>query len=186
MRTLFGDRNARIYIAGHALSLIGDNSLWLAMGIWVKIQTGSNSAAGLTYFAYVCGLMLSPVGGLVADRVRRRPLLIAANFVTGGIVCLLLFAHGKDQLWLIFLVLFLYGAAGGLIESAQTALLAVMLPAELLGEANSVLQVAEVGMRVITPVIGAGLLTWVGPGPVILLDAATFLGAGDATHTITA
>jgi MFS family permease len=177
MGGLLRHRDARIYIAGQALSLIGDNSLWLAMGIYVKIITGSTSAAGLTFCAYICGLLLVPIGGLIADRVRRRPLLIVANLATGALVCALLLAHGRGQLWLIYLVLFGYGAAGGLIGSAQTALLAVMLPEDLLGDANSLLMVAEVGLRIATPVIGAGLLAWVGPKPVILLDAATFLGA---------
>jgi predicted MFS family arabinose efflux permease len=177
------NRNARTYIAGQALSLIGDNALWLAMAIWVKILTGSNSAAGLTYLAFLCGLLLAPAGGVVADRLRRRPLLIGANLANAALVCLLLLA-GHGQVWLIYLVLFGYGAAGAMIMSAQTALLAVMLPEDLLGEANSLLQVAEVGLRIITPLIGAGLLAWLGPAPVILLDAGTFVAAAVATFAL--
>ena len=184
MRKLFRHRNARIYLIGQALSLVGDNSLWLAMAIFVKIITGSNSAAGLTFLAYICGLLLAPVGGLVADRVRRRPLLIAANLATGAMVCALLLVHGRSQVWLIYLVMFGYGAAGGLIGAAQTALLAVMLPKDLLGEANSLLVSASVGLRVATPLIGAGLLAWAGARPVILLDAATFLGASLAVLAV--
>jgi MFS family permease len=173
-------RDARIYIAGQALSLLGDNALWLAMGIYVKIVTGSNSAAGITFFVYICGLLLGPVGGLIADRVRRRPLLIVVNWITGAGVCLLLLASGRGAVWLIYLVMFGYGVSGGVINAAQTALLAVILPEDLLGEANSLLQVAEMGLRVVTPLIGAGLLALVGPKPVILLDAGTFAVAGVA------
>jgi MFS family permease len=178
MRRLFANRDARIYLVGQSFSLAGDNALWLAMAIWVKILTGSNSAAGLTFFAFLLGLMLAPLGGVLADRMPRRPLLIAANLVNGALVCLLLLAGGRHQIWLIYLVMFGYGAVGGLIMSAQTALLTVMLPDDLLGEANSLLQVAEVGLRSVTPLIGAGLLAWLGPGPVILLDAGTFGVAG--------
>jgi MFS family permease len=177
-------RDARIYLSSQALSLLGDNALWLAMGIYVKIVTGSNSAAGITFFAYICGLLTSPVGGYIADRVRRRLLLIVTNFVTSGLVCVLLLAHSRGQVWLIYLVLFGYGVSGGVISAAQTALLVVMLPAELLDEANSVLQVAEMGLRVITPLIGAGLLALVGPKPVILIDAGTFAVAGFALLTL--
>jgi MFS family permease len=184
MNRLFAHRDARIYLAGQSLSLVGDNALWLAMAIWVKILTGSNSAAGLTFFAYICGLMLAPFGGLLADRVPRRPLLAAANLLTGGWVCALLLVGGRGQVWLVYLVMVGYGAAGGAIMSAQTALLAVMLPDDLLGEANSLLQVAELGLRVITPLIGAGLLAWLGPQPVILLDAGTFLAAAVATLAV--
>ncbi len=36
MRRLLGYRDARVYLAGQILSVLGDNALWLAMGIWVK------------------------------------------------------------------------------------------------------------------------------------------------------
>ena len=142
--------------------MIGDSALWLAMGIWVKILTGSNSAAGLTFFAFICGCLAAPVSGAVADRFRRRPLLIAANLGTAALVCALLLVHGRGQVWLIYLVMFGYGAASSLITSAQTALLPALVPGDLLGEANSVLQMAQQGLRLISPLLGAGLLA--GPG----------------------
>jgi len=57
MRRLLSHRDARVYIAGQGLSVIGDSALWLAMGIWVKMLTGSNSAAGLTFFPFICGCL---------------------------------------------------------------------------------------------------------------------------------
>jgi MFS family permease len=175
MRRLFAHRDARIYIAGQSFSVIGDSALWLAMGIWVKILTGSNSAAGLTFFAFVCGCMTAPVSGVVVDRLRRRPLLIAANLGGAALVCLLLLAGGRGQVWLIYAVMFGYGAANGLITAAQTALLTDLAPADLLGEANSALQMMSQGLRLITPLLGAGLLALAGARPVILLDAGTFV-----------
>jgi MFS family permease len=177
MRRLFAHRDARTYLAGQSLSVIGDSALWLAMGIWVKILTGSNSAAGLTFLAFTCGVMLAPVSGMIVDRVRRRPLLIAANLVTAAGVCALLLVHGRGQVWLIYLVMFGYGASNSLITSAQTALLTQLVPGDLLGEANSVLQMASQGLRVLSPLLGAGLLAWAGAQPVILLDAGTFVAA---------
>jgi Na+/melibiose symporter-like transporter len=174
---LLGHRDATIYLAGQALSVLGDSALWLAMGIWVKERTGSNSAAGLVFFAFICGTCLAPLTGLLVDRLRRRPLLIAANLATGALVCLLLAAG--PRLWLVYLVMFGYGVSNSLLGSAQTALLPLLLPADLLGAANAALQVASTGLRVVTPLLGAGLLAWAGPGPVIGLDVATFvLAAG--------
>jgi MFS family permease len=177
VRRLFSHRDARLYIGGQTLSAVGDSSLWLAMGIWVRILTGSNSAAGLTFFAFVCGLLAAPASGVIADRVRRRPLLIAANLGAAALVCALLLVHGRGQVWLIYPVMFGYGVANSLISSAQTALLAVLLPGDLLGDANAALQMASQGLRVITPLLGAGLLAWVGAKPVILLDVGTFVVA---------
>ncbi len=177
MRRLLAHRDARIYIGGQSLSVIGDSALWLAMGIWVKILTGSNSAAGLTFFAFTCGFLAAPVSGVMVDRLRRRPLLVAANLGSAAMVCALLLVHGRGQVWLIYLVMFGYGAADSLITSAQTALLPLLVPGDLLGDANSALQVASQGLRLITPLLGAGLLAWVGAQPVILLDAGTFVVA---------
>jgi predicted MFS family arabinose efflux permease len=183
VRRLLAHRDARIYLAGQILSVAGDNALWLAMGIWVKQRTGSNSAAGLVFFAFICGTCLAPLTGLLVDRVRRRPLLIAANLATGALVCLLLLSGGP-RLWLVYPVMFGYGAANSLLSSAQTALLPQLLPEDLLGAANSAYQLASSGLHVVTPLVGAGLLVWAGPGPVIGLDVATFVLAAAAAAAL--
>jgi Na+/melibiose symporter-like transporter len=178
MGRLLRHRDARIYLCGQTLSTIGDNALWLAMGIWVKILTHSNSAAGLVFFFVVAGVSLAPVAGMIVDRTRRRPLAAGTNLAAAVLVCALLLVHGRGQVWLIYLVMFGYGAVAALLTSAQTALVPSLVPADLLGEANTMLQVGSQGMRIFTPLLGAGLLAWVGAAPVILLDAATFVIAG--------
>lgn len=183
MAGLLAHRDARTYLAAQSLSIVGDSAIWLAMGIWAKMLTGSNSAAGLTFFAFICGSLLAPFAGVLVDRMRRRTLLIWANLAASAEVCILL-AAGHDRVWLIYPAMFGYGALGSLILAAQTALLPAMVPDELLGDANTVLQVAEQGFRVFTPVIGAGMLAWVGAKPVILLDAGTFLVAAAATASL--
>jgi MFS family permease len=180
---LLNHRDARIYLAGQILSVVGDSALWLAMGIWVKQRTGSNSAAGLVFFAFICGTCLAPLTGLLVDRVRRRPLLITVNLAAAALVCLLLLAGGS-RLWLVYLVMVGYGAVYSLLGSAQTALLPQLLPDDLLGAANSAYQLASSGLHVVTPLLGAGLLVWAGPGPVIGLDAATFVLAAAAAAAL--
>jgi MFS family permease len=182
VRRLLHHRDARIYLAGQILSVLGDNALWLAMGIWVKQRSGSNSAAGLVFFAFICGTCLAPLTGLLVDRVRRRPLLITTNLATGALVCLLLLSGSR--LWLVYLVMFGYGAANSLLSSAQTALLPELLPADLLAAANSAYQTASSGLHVVTPLLGAGLLVWAGPGPVIGVDVGTFVLAAVAAAAL--
>jgi MFS family permease len=155
------------------------------MGIWVKIITGSSSDAGLVFFAFTCGLLLGPACGVVADRLPRKPLLVAVNLTSAVLVCSLLLPGGSGHLWLIYAVMFCYGASNALISSAQTALVAVMIPDELLGEANTLLQIGSQGTRIFTPLIGAGMLAWFGrPQPVVLLDAVTFVAAAAASASL--
>ncbi|MFB7663286.1 MFS transporter [Kitasatospora sp. NPDC056138] len=177
MRVLLADRNARLHLFGQTLSSFGDSALWLALGVWIKMLTGSASAAGLSFFAFALGTLGGPLGGMLADRVRRRPLLIAVNLATAALVLLLLLVRDQGQLWLVYTVMFGYGLSAALLGPAQTALLQTVVPDQLLGAANSALQTLREGMRLVTPLFGAGLLTAFGATPVIVGDAVTFLVA---------
>lgn len=177
MRQLLANRNARLYIAGQILSTFGDSALWLALGIWIKLLTGSASAAGLSFFMFALGTLAGPAGGLLADRMRRRPLLIATNLATAALVLLLLLVQDRGQVWLIYVVMFGYGLSASVLGPAQTGLLQTMVPEELLGDANSAMQTAQWGLRLITPLLGAGLLAAFGATPVIIGDVVTFLAA---------
>lgn len=174
MLRALSDRNVTLYFIGQTLSTLGDRSLWLAMGIWVKMLTGSSAAAGMTVFCYTVGTLLGPVGGLVADRYRRRPLLVLANAATGTVVLALLLVSGRDQVWLIYLVMFLYGAFGTVLSAGGNALVATVVADDLLAEANALVQTGSQGVRLIAPLLGAGLLAAVGASGVIWLDAASF------------
>jgi MFS family permease len=184
MGRLFRHRDATIYLCGQTLSTIGDSSLWLAMGIWVRILTGSNSAAGLTFFFLTAGLAMSPLTGVLVDRVRRRPLTARVNLAAAALVCLLLFVHDRHEVWIVYLVMFGYGVFAALLMSAQTALVPSLVPDDLLNEANSLLEMSAQGLRIFTPLIGAGLLAWVGAAPVILLDAGTFVVAAGCLQAL--
>ena len=177
MRPLLRIRNARIYLLGDVVSTLGDSALWLAMAIWIKQLTGSSAAAGLVMFCYVAGSLCSPLGGVIADRFRRRPFLIWANLAAAAVVLLITQVHDRGDIWLIYLVIFAYGVIGSAITPAQTALLPALVPGDLLAEANAAQQTLNEGLRIITPLVGAGLLVLLG-GPVVAeVDAATFLVA---------
>ena len=177
MRRLLRIRNVRIYLLGDLVSTAGDNALWLAMAIWMKEMTGSSAWAGLILFFFALGNLFSPLGGVVADRFRRRPLLIGANLFMAALVLLILLVHGRDLMWLVYLVMFLYGLAGSAMGPAETALLPDIVPEDLLAEANGAQQTLTQGLRLVTPLIGAGLFVWAGAGVVAVIDAATFLVA---------
>jgi MFS family permease len=180
MRRLLRHRDARLYIAGQAFSLFGDSCLWLAMGIWVKSLTGSNAAAGLTFFFFTAPTLVAPLSGLLADRVRRRPLLIVINALTGGAVLLLLLVHGPGQVWLIYLVMVVYGLSYSLLGPAQSALLTLILPPALLPDANGTLRTAQEALRLIGPLTGAALFVAVGAHAIAAIDAASFAVAAFA------
>jgi MFS family permease len=184
MKKLLERRDARIYLLGQSMSLLGDTSLWLAAGIFVKTITKSNSAAGLVFFFFALASLSAPLAGMLVDRVKRRPLLIAVNLFGAAAVLLLLLVHTSHDVWIVYLVMVLYGVTGALISSGQSAFLTVLLPQELLGDANGLLSTVREGLRLIAPLVGAGLFVLVGIGPVAMIDAATFVFAACATALV--
>ena len=175
MRRLLRDRTTRRYIAGTTISAIGDNALWLTLSIWVKVLTGSTSLAGLSIFMLTLGSLLSPLTGLLVDRVSRRRLLIVTDLATCAMVACLLAVRSKHELWLIFAVMFGYGVSASLVGAAQTALVQTIVVEELLADANSLTQTLTQGSRIVVPLICAGLFAAFGATPVIIGDCVTFL-----------
>ena len=174
MRQLLADRNTRLLIAGQSLSAFGDWAMLIVLAVWMRTLTGSNALAGLTFFVFAAGSLLAPLGGLLADRMRRLPLMIVADCVLGALVLLLLLVHDRSDAWLIYAIAFLYGAIGTVFFPARAALLKTMLQEELLATANGALTATREGLRIIAPLAGAGLYTWLGGGAVAVLDSATF------------
>ncbi len=175
MRELLRHRDFRLILAGQSLSMFGDWTLLLVFGIWGKSLTGSNAIAGLMIFAMAGPGLLGPLGGLLADRVRRRHLMVTLNVLSAGAVLLLWFVHDRDQLWLLFAVAAWYGLSGVVFDAAISGLVQALLPAPLIGPANGSLTTVRQGLRLIGPLVGAGLFTTVGGGWVATLDALTFL-----------
>lgn len=176
-RALLAHPGARRYLAGQVLSMLGDSSMWLACGIWVKTLTGSNGAAGLTFFFFTAPALLAPLAGALVDRLPRRSLLIGANLAGVVVLVPLLAVRDAGDAWVIYLVMLMYGALNILIAPAQSALLAELLPESLRASANGLLRTSQESLRVLAPLAGAGLFALVGGVTVALIDMATFLAA---------
>jgi MFS family permease len=175
MRAVLARRDARIFLAGWSLSVFGDWAMFIVLGVWAKDLTGSNAAAGLVFFALSLPSLLSPLAGLVVDRVSRRRVMIVTYAAEAVGVLALLFVHDRSDLWILYAVTVFYGLAGTFAASARSAFLTIMLPRELLGEANGLFQTIREGLRLIAPLIGAAIYASVGGGAVAVLDSATFV-----------
>ncbi|MEU0474450.1 MFS transporter [Streptomyces olivaceus] len=168
------DRDAALCLAGVVVSGFGTSALWLAAGVWVKDLTGSDGLAALCALAMWAPALAGPALGTLVDRVRRRPLLIAASLLMASLLPALLAVGSRDTLWLLFAVLFVYGTAGVVHDAAESALVAAAVDPELLGDFNGLRMTANEGVKLVAPLAGAGLYTAYGGPAVALLDAATF------------
>jgi hypothetical protein len=175
MRNLMAIRDVRIFLAGWTLSQFGDWAMIIVLAVWAKSLTDSNAAAGLVFFALAAPSIFAPLAGILVDRVRRRPLLIAVYSFEAIAVLSLLFVHDRGDVWLLYAMAVFYGTAGTIGASARSALMTTTIPKELLGEGNAIFQSVREGLRLIAPLIGAGIFAAAGGGVVAILDSVSFV-----------
>jgi len=176
-KDLFANRHFRLLFAGQTLNMLGDQSMIIVLGIWVKQLTGSNSAAGLIFMVLAIPGPLAPFTGLLVDRLPRRRVLITNDLLSALLVLSLLFVRDRGDVWLIYVVAFGYGLSFQVYRAARGGLVHSMLPEDLLGDANGIFSSLGQGLRIAGPLIGAGLFGLIGGGAVATLDAATFVAS---------
>ena len=177
MQSLLRRSDVRLLIAGQSLSMFGDWMMIIVLGIWMKVLTHSNSAAGLVFFVFAAASLVAPLGGLLVDRLPKRPIMIATHVALAAVMCTLLFVHDRGDAWLLYAVTAVYGLGGDVFAAARASMMKAMLPDELLGDANAAFQSLREGLRLVAPLAGAGLYAVTNGGIVALVDAGTFLGS---------
>lgn len=88
-------RDFVLLVAGQGISLFGNMMLRFAMSMWVLDETGSATIfATILAMSIVPTILLSPFGGVLADRVNRRTIMVALDAASGALVlaCALVFA----------------------------------------------------------------------------------------------
>ena len=170
-------RNGRLYLTGLATSVIGNNAMSLAAGIWVKSLTGSSSAAALVSVCVYAPTLAGPLAGALADRVRRRRFLVVLNLTSAVLILPLLAVGGADSVWIVLAVMTWYGIHLTLSGPAEDALFAVMFSGELRRDLNGWRLGFQEAGRLVSPLFGAGLFALAGGGMVSVFDVATFVVA---------
>lgn len=176
MRALLRNRDVRVFLAGWTISQFGDWALIIVLAVWAKSLTGSNASAGLVFFALAAPSIFAPLAGVIVDRVRRRPLLIAVYSIEAVATLSLLTVHDRGDVWLLYAMAVFIGAFGTLAASARSALMTTTIPHELLGDGNAIFQSVREGLRLIAPLVGAGIYAAAGGGVVAIIDAVSFVG----------
>ncbi|MDQ6824589.1 MAG: MFS transporter [Candidatus Eremiobacteraeota bacterium] len=177
---IFANRSFGLFYAGQALSYVGDGLRTLAIPLLVYKLTGSAFTLGVTYalqffpFA-VAGLL----GGSLADRLDRRRLLIACDFVRFVIVALFVAGGllGFLSLPLIYIGITLISISAAIFLGGQSSSIPFLLGREAAAPANAALIAAEQGSNLIAPPLGGALFSLGGAVPALVLNALTYLGS---------
>jgi MFS family permease len=172
-------RNYRLWITGSMVSNVGTwmqrvAQDWLVLTI---LTDHSAEAVGITTgLQFLPMLLLAPYGGLIADRMSKRRLLMATQ-LTMGLLALglgVLVLTGVVQLWMVYGFALLLGVATALDNPARQTFVSEMVPREDLPNAVGLNSASFNAARIIGPGIAGLLIAWIGTGPVFLVNAASF------------
>ena len=170
--SLWRGRNFRLAWLGQTTSNIGTGLLQLAVLLFVYARTHSVSLTTLTFLVETVPVMLiSPFAGVLADRIDRRRLAIAADAMNALVLVPLLFSHRLDVL---LPVLALQAAISSVFRPAFGALFPLLVPADRLTQANGVTTATWSVLGLVVPSLGAALFATFGFGLVVAIDLATF------------
>lgn len=171
------ERNFRLLWLGRSTSMLGDSLGFVATAFAVLAISGSGTDLGLvvaTYSASSVTFLL--IGGVVADRLPRRAVMIGADVVRGLAQLLLAVTvlGGTATLPLFVVVAFVSGSATGFFQPASTALVPQAVTAERLQQGNAMLNLSGSTAQLAGPVLSGILVATIGAGWVFAIDAVSF------------
>jgi MFS family permease len=170
-------REFRLLFAAQAVSVVGDCLVPVALAFAVLRLGGSPTQVGLVLASRTVMLVAALlVGGVVADRVPRGRVMVAADVarcVTQGVLATLLLGGGAS-IGVVALLAGLTGAGTGFFNPASTGLLPAVVRPDRLQEANGLRATATAGGEIAGPLIGGLLVAAAGTGWAFAVDAASF------------
>lgn len=169
-------RNFTFLILGQVSSLIGNFSLKFALSMYILEQTGSASVfAGLLAAAMLPTILLSPFGGILADRANRRNIMAALDFLSGLSVLIAGFAvPSEHDIFAIGTLLLILSVLGAFESPTVQACIPQMLSGDNIIKGNAIVsQVASIA-SLITPFLGSIFYTVLGIRPVFYTTSICF------------
>ena len=170
-------RDFTLVVIGQIISLFGNAALRFALPLYLLNRTGSSALYGTVMAcAFIPAILLSPVGGMIADRVNKRNVMVILDFFTAALI--LAFGLLMDGVKLVALLtvtlMILLGIAGAYQPSVQAAIPALVGQEQIMA-ANSVVNTISSLAALLGPVLGGILYSAYGLKPVLWVCVACFV-----------
>lgn len=104
-----------LVVIGQIISLFGNGIVRFALPLYLLNQTGSATLFGIvTALSFVPMILLTPIGGIIADRVNKRNVMVTLDFLTAALMAVFFLLFGKVDLVILLIVnlMLLYGIQG--------------------------------------------------------------------------
>ena len=166
-----------LVVIGQIISLFGNAAVRFALPLYLLNQTGSSALYGTVMAcAFIPSILLSPVGGMIADRVNKRNIMVVLDFTTAALLLGYLMLQGRLNLVFLLTVtlMLLFGIAGAYQPAVQASIPA-LVGQEHYMQANAVINIVSSFAALLGPVFGGILYSIYGLLPILEVGMACFV-----------
>ncbi len=169
-------KNFTLLVLGQISSLFGNYILHLALSMYVLEATGSAAVfAGILSVATVPTILLSPLGGILADRADRRKIMVALDALTGlSVLCTAVLLSGENAIAAITVLLVVLSVLGAFETPVVQACIPQMLEGDHIIKGNAVVNQAASISYLTAPLLGGILYAVIGLKPVMYASVVCF------------
>ncbi|MFD9659473.1 MFS transporter [Streptomyces mirabilis] len=171
-------RNYRLFFLGQVVSNTGTWMQRIAQDWLVLSLTGSSAAVGITTaLQFLPMLLFGLYGGVLVDRLPKRPTLLATQTAMGvtGLALAFLTLSGHVQVWHVYLAAFAVGLATVVDNPARQSFVSEMVGPGQLQNAVSLNSANFQSARLVGPAVAGVLITGVGTGWAFLFNGLSFV-----------
>lgn len=148
-----------LVVAGQIVSLFGNAILRFSLPLFLLRETGSSALFGMvTASSLLPMILLSLLGGVLADRVNKRNIMVFLDFSTAGIIAGFYFLVGRVPTIPLFIVtlMLLYGISGTYQPAVQASIPVLVAKDHILTASAVVNQIGSLA-SLVGPVTGGWL-----------------------------
>lgn len=170
-------KNVTLLVIGQIISLFGNAILRFALPLYLLNKTHSAMLFGLvSACSFIPMIVLSLAGGIIADRVNKRNIMVILDFCTASLIIIVNLLLGKVDLVLLIVstLIILYGIQGTYQPAVQASIPA-LIDKDRLIVGNSVINLVTSLANLIGPVIGGAVFGFWGINPILLVSICCFL-----------
>ena len=173
------ERNFVMVVIGQIISLFGNAILRFALPLYLLNETGSAALFGIvSACAFIPMIVLGPIGGIIADRVNKRNIMVVLDFSTAALVLGIILLLGKVNIVvLLFCALFLLYGIQGAYQPAVQASIPLLLSGESIMQGTAVINLVSSFAGLIGPVLGGALFGFFGIMSILYVSMACFLAS---------
>lgn len=172
------EANFRRLWIGQTTSSLGDGMTGVALAFAVLAVSGSAADLGIVLAAFMIPrVVFLLVGGVWADRLPRRGIMIGADLVRAaaqGALAIAIFSGGAE-LWVFVVASVASGAASAFFQPASTGLIPETVSPERLQQGNAMLNLSQSVAFMAGPVVSGIVVAAIGAGWVFTFDAVSFV-----------